>query len=299
MSPTTNTAPLIAIVTCAAFAELDPDDQLLLPALTSQGLKYEIAVWDDSTVQWDRFDLILIRSTWDYSPRRDEFMSWLNRVSALTTLLNPVTVITWSSDKHYLNDLAAAGVPTVPTKFFEIGDALEIPDCEFVIKPSISAGSRDTYRLSADKHREAQDAMQSIHASGRSVMVQPYLKSVDTAAETALIFLAGEFSHAIRKGPLLQLDNAAQEFHGGLFIKEEITVRIATSTQLEVAHDALSIAPTGWLYARVDLIDDDQGNPVVLELEMVEPSLFFEVDANPRTGAPGRLAQAIAQFCQK
>jgi glutathione synthase/RimK-type ligase-like ATP-grasp enzyme len=299
VSPSTNTPPLIAIATCTAFADLDPDDRLLLPALLSQGLKYEIAVWDDSTVHWDKFDLVLIRSTWDYSPRRNEFINWVNRISALTTVLNPIEVIEWSSDKHYLNDLAQAGVPIVPTSFFEIGDALVLPDDEFVIKPSISAGSRDTYRLSAAKHQEAQDALQSIHASGRSVMVQPYLKSVDTAAETALIFIDGHFSHAIRKGPLLQLDNAAQEFHGGLFIKEEITSRTATNNQLEVAHRALSVAPQGWLYARVDLIDDDQGNPVVLELEMVEPSLFFEVDADPSTGASGRLAQAIASRCSQ
>ena len=275
MSTSTSTSPLIAIVTCSAFADLDPDDQLLLPALTNQGLAFEIAVWDDPSVDWQRFDLVLIRSTWDYSPRREEFISWLINVSAQTNLVNPVGVIAWSSDKHYLNDLANAGVPTVPTNFFEIGDELVLPDDQFVIKPSISAGSRDTYRLSANKRDEAQEAMRSIHASGRSVMVQPYLKSVDTAAETALIFINGYFSHAIRKGPLLQLDNAAQEFHGGLFIKEEITARTATKDQLEVAHKALSAAPQGWLYARVDVIDDDQGKPVVLELEMVEPSLFF------------------------
>ena len=287
--------PLIAIVTCAAFANLDPDDQLLLPALTAENLRHEIAVWDDPSVQWDRFDLVLIRSTWDYSARRTEFIAWLAKVSTVSTLINPVDVITWSSDKHYSNDLAKAGIPTVPTSFFEIGDALVLPDDEFVIKPSISAGSRDTYRLSADKRQEALTAMDAILASGRSVMVQPYLKSVDTSAETALIFIGGEFSHAIRKGPLLKLDNAAQEFHGGLFIKEEITARTATPMQLEVAQKALAVAPQGWLYARVDLIDDDHGNPVVLELEMVEPSLFFEVDADPSTGAPGRLAQVISQ----
>ncbi len=298
MSTSRTTTPLVAIVTCAAFADLDPDDQLLLPALTVQKMNYQVAVWDDPTVKWENFDLILIRSTWDYSPRRTEFIAWLTKVSTVSTLINPVDVIAWSSDKHYLNDLSNAGIPTVPTSFFEIGDALVLPEEQFVIKPSISAGSRDTYRLSADKRDEALEAMESIHASGRSVMIQPYLKSVDTSAETALIFIAGVFSHAIRKGPLLQLDNAAQEFHGGLFIKEEITARTATPAQLKVAHQALTIAPQGWVYARVDLIDDDQGNPVVLELEMVEPSLFFEVDSDIATGAPGRLAQAIAQLCQ-
>ncbi|MDD2819315.1 MAG: hypothetical protein PHN51_11055 [Candidatus Nanopelagicales bacterium] len=294
MSSEMKSTPLIAIVTCAAFADLDPDDQLLLPSLAARAINVEITVWDDPSVQWDRFDLVLIRSTWDYSARRNEFMEWLKRVNVVSTLVNPVDVVTWSSDKHYLNDLAKAGIPTVPTQFFEIGDELVLPEDEFVIKPSISAGSRDTYRLSADKRQEALTAMDAIFASGRSVMVQPYFKSVDTAAETALIFIGGEFSHAIRKGPLLKLDNAAQEFHGGLFIKEEIIARTATPMQLDVAQKALAVAPQGWLYARVDLINDDHGNPVVLELEMVEPSLFFEVDSNPETGAPARLARAIS-----
>jgi hypothetical protein len=129
-------------------------------------------------------------------------------------------------------------------------------------------------------------------------MIQPYLTSVDSFAETALIFIAGEFSHAIRKGPLLELDNAAQEFHGGLFIKEEITVREATLMQRQVARQALSLAPPGWLYARVDLVNDDNGNPVVLELEMVEPSLFFAVDPDPISGAPSRLAKALADLLE-
>jgi len=298
LSRASRSEPLIAIVTCAAFPDLDPDDQLLLPALTMHGMTPRIAVWNDSTVQWSDFDLVLIRSTWDYSPQRKAFLEWAKVVSERTRLVNPTGVVQWSSDKHYLLELAAAGVPTVQTSFIEIGDPFELPDSEFVVKPAISAGSRDTYRLSADKYLDGMQAVADIHLSGRSVMIQPYLKSVDTAAETALIFVAGNFSHAIRKGPLLELDQAAQEFHGGLFIKEEISARTATQEQRRVAEQALSVAPPDWLYARVDLINDDDGNPVVLELEMVEPSLFFAVDPDPISGAPGRLAQALANLCE-
>lgn len=296
MSCASGSKPLVAIVTCAAFRELDPDDQLLLPALWAHGLSSRIVVWDDPTVQWELFDLVLIRSTWDYSPQRGAFLDWAHDVSAKTQIINPPEVVQWSSDKHYLLELATAGVPTVPTTFIEIGQTFELPQHQFVVKPAISAGSRDTYRLSAERTDEAIKAIHEIHAGGRSVMIQPYLTSVDSDAETALIFIAGSFSHAIRKGPLLELDNAAQEFHGGLFIKEDITPRVATEIQRKVAQQALRLVPPGWLYARVDLINDNDGNPVVLELEMVEPSLFFAVDPDPITGAPGRLAKALADF---
>ena len=298
MSCVSGSEPLIAIVTCDAFKDLDPDDQLLLPALWAHGLSPRIVVWDDPAVQWDLFDLVLIRSTWDYSPQREAFLEWAQAVSTKTRLLNPTNVVQWSSDKHYLLELAAAGVPIVPTEFIEVGQAFELPHHQFVVKPAISAGSRDTYRLSANKTDEARTAIHKIHASGRSVMIQPYLTSVDSEAETALIFIAGAFSHAIRKGPLLELDNAAQEFHGGLFLKEAITPRVATQRQREVAQHALSLAPSDWLYARVDLINDNDGHPVVLELEMVEPSLFFAVDPDQITGAPGRLAKAVAEYLE-
>ena len=298
MSCASGSEPQIAIVTCAAFFDLDPDDQLLLPALWAHGLSPRIVVWDDPDVRWEAFDLVLIRSTWDYSPQREKFLDWTRDVTAKTRLVNPMSVVHWSSDKHYLVELAAAGVPVVPSTFWEPGEEVELPNVQFVVKPAISAGSRDTYRLSANKTVEAHIAIQDIHASGRSVMIQPYLTSVDSFAETALIFIAGEFSHAIRKGPLLELDNAAQEFHGGLFIKEEITVREATLMQRQVARQALSLAPPGWLYARVDLVNDDNGNPVVLELEMVEPSLFFAVDPDPTSGAPSRLAKALADLLE-
>lgn len=267
--------PTIALATCAAYPELDIDDRLLLAPLQELGLQPTIAVWNDPTVQWQDYDLVLIRSTWDYTRHHDEFLEWAIRVAPATELVNPLSVLTWSSDKTYLNDLEQAGVNTVPTKFIAPGQAWSFPDGEFVVKPSISAGSRDTFRLSASNHGAGDRVVRSLHDHNRTAMIQPYLHSVDVSAETAMIFIEDHFSHAISKAALLPLDQSEQVFERGLFLREKISRTQARPEQLDVATAALRCAPSGWLYARVDLIDDAYGRPLVLELEMVEPSLFL------------------------
>lgn len=293
---TTADAARVALASCAAFADLDVDDQLLLAPLRALGIEPVPAVWDDPAIDWAAFDAVVIRSTWDYAERRDEFLRWVALSSEVTRVLNPLPVVTWSSDKHYLNDLSVAGVPVVTTKFVEPGEAQwEFPsDCaEFVIKPAISAGSRDTMRYSHTSSITAHAHVRRLLDAQRSVMIQPYLPSVDTAAETALLFFDGMYSHAIRKGPLLQVDVEADKVEG-LFIQEQIDPREPTPAQLAVARAALAAVPRGaepLLYARVDLIDDIHGSPVVLELELVEPSVFLVTDP----GAATRFAEAIAR----
>ncbi len=290
-------AARVALATCAAFADLDADDRLLLEPLRARGIEPTAAVWDDGSIDWAAFDAVIIRSTWDYAERRDEFLAWVARASAATLVLNPLPVVRWSTDKHYLNDLAAAGVPVVPTVFVEPGDQtwrFPADYAEFVVKPAISAGSRDTMRYTHASHETAHAHVKRLLDDQRSVMIQPYLPSVDTTAETALLFFDGVFSHAIRKGPLLQADVEGEKVEG-LFIQEQIDPRTPTPAQLEIAHAALAVVPRNGdeplLYARVDLIDDNDGNPVVLELELVEPSVFLIVDPE----AAGRFADAIAR----
>ena len=295
MTNTANAAR-VALATCAAFADLDADDRLLLEPLRALGIEPVPVVWDDQGVDWAAFDAVVIRSTWDYAERRDEFLHWVTRTSEVTRVLNPLQVVTWSSDKHYLNDLSAAGVPVVATQFVEPGDGhwnFPTGTAEFVVKPAISAGSRDTMRYSHASHSAANAHVRRLLDTQRSVMIQPYLPSVDTVAETALLFFNGEYSHAIRKGPLLQVDLEGDKV-AGLFIQEQIDPREPTPTQLEVARSALAVVPRGpepLLYARVDLIDDTHGNPVVLELELIEPSVFLVTDP----GAATRFAEAIAR----
>lgn len=287
--------PRVALVTCTELRDLDPDDRLVLAPLARHGVTAEPAVWDDPAVDWAGYDLAVLRSPWDYALRRDEFVAWAATVPALA---NPADVVRWNTDKRYLAELSAAGVPTVPTSWVAPGESWQPPadSGEYVVKPAVSAGSQDTgrYDLADPEHRELAVAhVRRLSAAGRVTMVQPYLRAVDSAGETALLFLAGPaglaFSHAIRKGPMLTGPDLGVE---GLYKPEEISARTATEEQLAVAEKTLAAVPGGverLLYARVDLIPGADGAPVLVELELTEPSLFLGY----AEGAPERLAAAI------
>ncbi|MEU7804727.1 hypothetical protein AB0B10_36280 [Micromonospora arborensis] len=288
--------PRVALVTCADLVDLDPDDRLVLAPLAARGIPAEIAVWDDPDVDWSSYDLVVLRSPWDYALRRDEFVAWAASVAAL---VNPADVVRWNTDKRYLAELSATGVPTVPTSWVEPGESWQLPaeTGEYVLKPAISAGSQDTgrYDLADPEHRDLAVAhVRRLSDAGRVAMVQPYLRAVDTEGETALLFLAGPdgltFSHAIRKGPMLTGPDLGPD---GLYKAEEIAARTARPEQLAVAEKTLAAVPGGTrqlLYARVDLIPGPDGEPVLVELELTEPSLFIGY----ADGAPDRLAAAIA-----
>jgi glutathione synthase/RimK-type ligase-like ATP-grasp enzyme len=288
----------VALATCEQFPQLDDEDRLIIPALAGLGIEAVPAVWTDVAVDWSTFAAVVVRETWDYAERRAEFLAWTAHVSSVSTLLNPADVIAWSTDKHYLQDIAEAGLSVVPTNFLEPGDeaaAWQPPaDCtDFVVKPAISAGSRDTVRYVVDAPLDdARAHIARLLADGRSVMVQPYLDAVDTAGETAVLFLGGEYSHAIRKGPLLERGVEGERVEG-LFVQEQIDPRDATPNELVTARAIVECIPGGFgrtLYARVDLIPDEFGAPRLLELELCEPSLFL----SHSPGAADRLATAIA-----
>ncbi|MEU8425260.1 hypothetical protein AB0C15_30745 [Micromonospora sp. NPDC048835] len=287
--------PRVALVTCSDLADLDPDDRLVLAPLAASGVAVQAVVWDDPDVDWSSYDLVVLRSPWDYALRRDEFVAWAATVPAL---VNPADVVRWNTDKRYLAELSAAGVPTVPTSWVEPGESWQLPaeTGEYVLKPAVSAGSQDTgrYDLADPQHRDLAVAhVRRLSEAGRVTMVQPYLRAVDTEGETALLFLAGPdglaFSHAIRKGPMLTGPDLGPD---GLYKAEEIAARTARPEQLAVAERTLAAIPGGTrqlLYARVDLIPGPDGEPVLVELELTEPSLFIGY----ADGAPDRLATAI------
>jgi glutathione synthase/RimK-type ligase-like ATP-grasp enzyme len=233
----------------------------------------------------------VVRSPWDYTRRHAEFLAWSERVAGATALENPPRLLRWSADKHYLRDLGVAGVPVVPTAFAGPGEVMDWPgDGEIVVKPTISAGSLDTARHLPGARAEAAAHVARLHADGRVAMAQPYLSRVEgERGETALVFVDGAFSHAARKGPMLV---PGLSVVGGLFVEEDIRPSTPTPGEMEVAEAALAAIPGGAapLYARVDLVPDDAGRPVVLELELVEPSLFLVHGA----GAADRLVDAIA-----
>lgn len=275
----------VALVTCRELPDLDEDDRLLVPALAERGVVAEAAVWDDPAVDWGAFDLAVLRSPWDYSARVDAFVAWARSVPRLA---NPAETVEWNVDKRYLADLDGAGVPTIATTFVGPGEAVPtLPEGELVVKPSVSAGSRDTLRL--DDPGEVAAHIAHVHALGKVAMVQPYLGAVDDDGETAVVFLGGAHSHAARKGPLLPLGGSL--VGAGLYARETMAPRDATAAELEVAHAALAVVPGDLLYARVDLLRDDHGAPVVLEVEVTEPSLFLGIGG---PAATERIADAIA-----
>jgi glutathione synthase/RimK-type ligase-like ATP-grasp enzyme len=286
---------------------LDEDMPPLLEALAARGAQVETPSWDDAAVDWSRFDIAVLRSTWDYVDRIDEFLAWAGRCQGLTTLLNAPAILRWNTDKHYLWALAASGVPVVPTRFVEPGEDVDAgfdrflaggvnavgvgacePFAEFVVKPAIGAGSRDAARYRRTDAPTAREHLRRLVATERrSALLQPYLDRVDHYGETAVIYLGGRYSHAIRKGPLLRVGDGLV---AGLFAPEEISRREPDAEELRVAAAAYAVVPgEAPLYARVDLIRDGAGRPVVLELELTEPSLFLLHDS----AAAGALAQAI------
>jgi glutathione synthase/RimK-type ligase-like ATP-grasp enzyme len=250
----------VALATCAAIPDLEPDDRLLLPALAARGIEGVPAVWDDGAVEWAAFDLVVLRSTWDYAERRDEFLAWAR---SLRRVENAVPLLEWNTDKRYLEQLAAAGVPTVPTRFVAPRSAFEPPADLFVVKPSVSAGGRSSARFEPDEVDAARALVAAIHAEGRTAMIQPYLSG---AEEKALVYIGGDYSHALlRRVPL-----PASGSRAVLYLDEELAPAGASAEERDTAEAALACAPGKPLYARVDLLGG-----AVLELELAEPSLYL------------------------
>ena len=283
----------VGLATCAALPNGDEDEWLLATALNDRGLDTEWVVWSASepAAMGERFDVVVIRSTWDYVDDREAFLAWVEACSV--PVLNPTSIVRWNSNKAYMLDLLAAGVPTVPTHIVATLDQdWSVPHgCEeIVVKPAVGAGSRGAQRFRvADEIDAARHHAGTIVDSGDSAVVQPYLASVDSGSETALIHIDGQFSHSVSKGPLLRRDGGG-EWVEGLYLAEDIDHREVGEQQLVVARAALEAAPPAdVLYARVDLVDDDNGAPMVLELELIEPSLFFSFDE----GSAQNMADAI------
>lgn len=283
--------PRIALATSAEVATLDDEGQLLAHELTRRGALVEPAVWDDSDVRWATYDRVVVRSTWDYPAHLGQFLAWAEHVAGVTRLANGPALLRWSTDKRYLRELARAGIPVVPSTFVTSADGSAHPliGTEHVVKPSVSAGSRDTVRLGPEDADRSAAHVRAILDSGRTAMVQPYLADVDTAGESAVLFLEGAYSHAVRKAAILTRGAGLVE---GLFAAEEITSLTPGEPELALARRVVAhVRAAGHrapLYCRVDLLPTAEG-PVVLEVELAEPSMFL-------TFAPGsaaRFADAI------
>ncbi|MBI4565172.1 MAG: hypothetical protein HY716_10815 [Planctomycetes bacterium] len=274
----------IALVTAREALALDQDLPSLIKALAKRGIEGVPEVWDDPEVSWDAYPLKVVRSTWDYPIRLEEYLAWAERTAGLA---NPATVLRWNTDKRHLGDLAGAGVPIVPTRWIPPDQAVEIPyDREVVVKPVVSAGAKNTLRHAS--RDSAEEHVRTLQRQGRTAMVQPYLDGIDRAGETGLVYFDGAYSHAIRKGAILR---PGVRYVAGLYAEEEITSREPSPDERRVADRAADFAGARFgplLYARVDLAPSGSG-PAVLEFEATEPSLFL--DFHP--GAADAFAGAI------
>lgn len=284
----------VLLATCAELPEADEDAAVLEAALARCGADARWVVWTDPAVDWSA-GLVVLRSTWDYTADVAAFLDW---VDGLPQVANHAPVVAWNTDKLYLRDLAEAGVPTVPTAFAAPGEAVVLPEHgEFVLKPSVGAGSRGAGRFDGDRLDEAREHAAELHAAGRTIMIQPYLDAVDSAGETALVYLDGVFSHAIRKGPMLPAKSAYAVDAEVLYVEEEISARTPSPAELEVGAAAIAFLRERFgadlLYTRVDLLPTPDG-PVIVELELTEPSLFLQYGAEGTVSPADRFAAAIA-----
>lgn len=284
----------------SVMTDIDGDMPITIDALSALGVDARAVAWDDPSFDWSSAAGVFVRSTWDYHRHVEEFLAWIDRVAALTHLDNSAQVLRWNIDKRYLGELERAGFPVIETMFVdpEHIDDSELRDWtvaldslssrgDVVVKPVISAGSNDTRR-----HGDAPSArahVEELLARGRAVMVQPYMDRVDVEAETGLVYIDGVFSHAFSKGPMLAAPGNAV---GDLYLAETIGARTPTPRQRELGDRVMEWLSHTWgrlLYARIDTLPTEHG-PVIIEVELTEPSLYLHLDDE----APSRFARAIA-----
>jgi hypothetical protein len=279
----------------------DVDLPLQIVAFADSSIDLVQAPWEDRTIDWDSFDLVVVRSPWNYVDRLDEFRHWLDARRPMTTIHNPVSLIEWNIDKCYLADLAMHGVPVVPTAFVQSIDEFQSAIAsagskEIVVKPSVSAGSRLTGRFAVEDPA-AEELASQILAKGFAVMVQPFASHIDDHGEIGTVLFDGVVSHSFRKAALLAEGGALV---GGEY-REEITAIVAPDDVLAVVEVASTVATTiaresGWLaaneellYGRYDVVLLDDGSPALLEAELFEPCFFLPTDSE----APRRFVDAV------
>jgi hypothetical protein len=312
----------IALATCSDLPSHEHDDAPLHAALRSRGVVVEQPIWDDREVEWTRFDAVLIRTTWDYQSKHQAFVAWAERVAEQTRLYNPAPIVRWNTDKLYLRELEALGVPLAQTQWFERGRAHDLRGAvrgagivRGFIKPVIGANACGTLRFDARQPDQLDAAVAHLDrlVVDGGVMLQPYLASVEREGELSAIYLDGVLSHAVRKIPRGPAGRVRALGEGGPY-EFECDYRVqddfgASDRPTPLDDEALALgertlaglrevaARRGWdvalplVYARVDMLRDNHGALVLNELEVVEPSLFFR--HGPR--AADRLATALLE----
>ena len=265
-------------------AHEDVDSPLLIAELSRLGVQATLEVWDDDSVEWENYDLVVIRSTWGYALHHGEFLRWARE---RVRLVNSYDVLEYSTDKHYLADLATQGFAVIASTYCEVDNEPQFPPGDFVVKPTVGAGSIDAIRCGPDDIAVAREHVARLHHSGRCALIQPYVTSIDLDGERALIFFDGEFSHAMTKRAHL---NVAPEERDGDFRSRQMSRAEAEPGALDLARSLLVGRFADLAYARVDLVNTPDGWQL-MELELVEPALYLGFD----DAATGRAARALAR----
>lgn len=288
----------VGLVTCRDLPEPDPDEPLLVAALAARGVDARVVAWDDPAVDWAAFDACVLRSTWNYHRRPAAFLAWLDRVERSTRLWNPPDVVRWNAHKGYLLQVAAAGLPVVPTVLLRAGARDRLADVleregwtDVVVKPAISAGSYATIRVRPGDLARGEAHLATLLAA-EDALVQPHLASVAREGECSLVVIDGALVHAVRKHQRLAGGHERVDTDVAGFLRR------AGSDPDELCARLLARFAPGALYARVDVARDDDGRLRLMELEVIEPSLFFGLGERGRA-ALDRFAGAIVQRSPK
>ena len=286
---------VIALVSGAEAREFDTDLPYLSRALGDRGIITEVVDWDSMSVDWSGYSMAIVRSPWDYHRRYPDFLTWLDVVSAATALHNSADIIRWNINKEYLGELVEAKIGIVPTTFVRSAQDLVTITSEgmlerdIVVKPTISAGSNNTERHEESPVKAAAHLGFLLDA-GFVAMVQPYQRFIDERGETGMVYFNGKLSHSFRKGAILA---TGENIKNGLFAVEEITPRTASAQERDLGKAVMTFVKNKFgeypLYARVDVVRGSAGVPVLMELELAEPSFFLQVDHE----APSRFASAV------
>jgi hypothetical protein len=288
----------IAVACCRRTGDADPTDLYpdsdagpLTYALRSLGVEVSLVSWDDPAADWERFSHVLVSSTWDSVDRPSEYLAWARQVASLSFLLNPVEILEWNINKVYLQALGGSGVPVVPTTWVEPHDSWSVPSRgDFVVKPSVSAGGRNTARYAAGD-RKATHHVDALLQQGQTVMIQDYLGRIDSEGEVDVVFIDGLFSHAVIKRPVLRCGEGVVDRPWERMAWAGATVPTDCQRQvcqqvMEAIVERVGVVP---LYARVDLVSGHQGEPLAMEVELIDP--YLSLDTEP--AAAHRLAEAL------
>lgn len=289
----------VAYVTCEPRQPEWEDDQLSAEVLAGRGIEVEFVAWDDLAADWDAFDLVVVRSPWDYGDRLEEFLDWADSVGP-EKLRNPPDVLRWNTDKRYLAELDGSGLPVPETVLIAPHGPVPEFGGRVVIKPVTRAGARDTGVFSDQSRDDALELLARLGEQDEVAMIQPYIDAVDEVGETAVVFFGGRFSYALRKRAFPPETGVAETKPGTRIAAAMYAEDLVVATEATEAEVDLGLKTIAWLsnrfgrmplYARIDMVTTGSG-PVLTKAELTGPSLYLSQTASSEV--PGAVLFAVA-----